>query len=239
MKFQTIAIIILALLSGNLSAENIKLNLAKEKEVFFTKIFNTYDKNSDEKLSVEEYLVYLEEQPKKNAQNKASVIINKCDKNKNGTIDKNELTQKDKMFSKASLCPLGSAHMYMMDKNKDNIITKKEIVNSYLKPKKTFGYEYVDFYRSGLKNFLPQERVAIALNQCDGDNNKKLTIKEAITCQLDTPTFKEFDKNKDGIIERKDVIYYKQKKLFSRIDQNSNKTIEKEEFFNANARGQI
>ena len=76
-----------------------------------------------------------------------------------------------------------------------------------------------------------QTRVAMALEQCDSDHNEKLTPKKFTACKFEKSIFKEFDHNKDGVIERKDLINIQEQKLFDLIDSNRDNGIDKNEFF--------
>ena len=235
-----ITTIMLSLLATQLFAETAPLDLNKEKEIFFGKVFNIYDTNHDAKLSFDEYTNYLKEQQQRAAESQANAMLKKCDKNGNNTIDKSEITSEDSMFKMLEgkstkrmeeICPLSSIFAKAMDSNGDHAITKQEIIDSMIKPKKLFSAFPKNIPLDSLKHFPMKTRVAMALEQCDQDKDTKLTPKELTACKFNKSVFKEFDHNKDGVIERQDLIDIQQQKLFDIIDNNRDKSIDKNEFF--------
>ena len=239
MKFRKMSTVSIFLLATSLFAESV-MDLNKEKKVFFGKVFTLYDNNHNEKISMEEYSIYLKERQKRVAEKQAVAMLKKCDKNANNKIDKSEISSEKSMFKmlegKSSkrveeICPLSFMLANTMDRNKDNFITKEEILDFFIKPKTLFPAFPKQVPLDNLKHFPMQTRVAMALEQCDSDHNKKLTPKEFTACKFEKAIFKEFDHDKNGVIERKDLIDIQEKKIFDTIDSNGDDSLDKNEFF--------
>ena len=185
------------------------------KEPITTK-FSKVDNNQNGKISLNEYIAYVEKKEQMYTDTSLNSNFEVCDKDRDGKITINELKLVDKVVPRiygevdASnpkyFCFINKKQFSLFDKNSDNIITKDE-----LKSRRFPNY------------FQPK---------CDLDNDKRLDRKEATSnsCGYPNDEFTAQDLNHDGFLTMKELKYLTRKNRFLSYDKNKNGNLDENEF---------
>lgn len=118
--------------------------------------FHQADKNADNRISVEEFILYQKEGRKSSAKSSTLALINKCDKNHNNKIDFDEvedlkdLVAPSKVYYKEGSCPIRKDNFSHFDLNNNKIITQEEILSKYNEVKHRYTSHVIKEY---LKRF--------------------------------------------------------------------------------------
>lgn len=175
------------------------LELEKDKSKLSNKVFNHYDIDKSKTLSFKEFTLFSKEMKKKEQEKRVSMTIKSCDKNGNGKIELSEVpTRKEmrEMFKKrknmATMCHMDSIRFKMIDKDKNENISKEEILLSYQRPLRMWENPSMKMpKRDKLKEF--KER----LKGCDKNEDENITLIEftADRCYMDSETFLQYSSN--------------------------------------------
>jgi len=122
-------------------------------------------------------------------------------------------------------CHISSDTFSELDTNGDKLLVKSELTGMFdqrIEPQK-FSFKI-------MKNMPPAAQIHVALGQCDGDKNGKLSREEAKKCELSMEVFEKFDYDKSDTIEANDLEIQRKKREFEMVDMNSDNKIDIKEF---------
>lgn len=155
--------------------------------------------------------------PKYNDKDEVDHMFLDCDKDRDKHLNLIEATSK--------WCHLTSNDFLRLDKDKDKLLNKEELSKMFApraNPKK--------FIFKNLKNMPDDIKMNIAFHQCDSNKDGIFTQNEAKKCEFPMNIFKKFDYDKSKTIEQSDVDLIRKHREFERVDMNSDKKIDKDEF---------
>ena len=172
-------------------------DLELEKSKLSNKVFNHYDSDKSKTLSLEEFSLFSKEMKQKELEKRAAKTLKFCDKDKSGKIELREVPTREEMremFEKhentATMCPMDVRMFRFIDTDKNEYISKEEILLSYQKPEFGVG-RMIAPRRDELKDFKEQ------LKTCDKNKDGKITLIEvtAEMCYMDSGIFLQYSPN--------------------------------------------
>jgi len=206
------------------SATPNSFDLEKEQKKLSEKVFKNYDINHDKRLSFQEFKQFSKEMKEKEQLKRAENLIKKCDKDGNGIIELTETTiEKDfRNFSRKNLkkdCPLPQMFIKRMDRDKDEKITRKEILASMSQP---IGMMQPPFPRDRVKK--PTDRVKEfkkRIQECDKNKDKEISLVELTSagCFMTSDTFLEYSSDPKKSFKIADIKKAPKEDSFNEVDQ--------------------
>ena len=212
-----------------------------ELDIFKNKLKNDCDINRDGKITLKEatserclinsdtFIKYsggadksfkisdVKSAPKDDTEELVEHMLKECDKNGDLKLTLVEATSK--------WCNMFYEDFIRLDKNKDNILNKREFAKRYDFKKSNSKPSIED-----VKNYSPSQKVVFAYDACDYNADNKLSKKEAKECKLPIKIFEKYDYDKNSYIGQNDLELIKIHTLFKRTDTNNNSKIDFNEF---------
>ena len=179
--------------------------LEKGKHELTQELFNHYDSDKNGVLVFSEFKLFYKDAKVKAMEKRALRVIKSCDKNGNGTIELSEVPSIEdisKIYENGKIeysCKqIDKDFFKIIDKDKNNIVTKDEYIKFLLKPKKWTSpkkMSELDMFKYKLKNF------------CDINKDGNITLKEAtsLRCFIDSDTFIKYSGGADKSFKISDV----------------------------------
>ena len=181
--------------------------------------FSEVDHNKNGKISLNEFIYYVDKREKDYLGKSLDSNLKVCDKNSDGKITLDEIHYSTKnvppIFGKVDtrnkkyVCFINKKQFSLFDKNGDNIITRYELSS----------------------NMVPNY---FGVN-CDLNKDGKLDKKEATSksCGFPNDEFRKEDLNKDGFLTLKELKYLSRQNTFLSIDKNKDNNLDINEFRDA------
>ena len=213
-------IITTTILLSALGAAEAAFSLEKETLALSNKVFNHYDSDKSQTLSFEEFSLFSKEMKQKELEKRAAKTLKFCDKDKNGKIELREVPTQEEMrtmFEKhentATMCPMDERMFHFIDADKNDYLSKEEILLSYQKPNFGVG-KLIAPQRDELKEF--KER----LKTCDINKDGKITLIEATAeeCYMDSGNFLQYSSSPEKSFKISTVNHVPKNDQKERID---------------------
>ncbi|CAA6813324.1 MAG: Unknown protein [uncultured Sulfurovum sp.] len=201
MKQKFILLIIFPLLFISCSQKKPILNGQSNK----TSLFNSIDKDKNQKIFLNEYIDYIELENKKERESTNIQTMYHCDKNNDKQIGFYEVKETHKLIHKdeissayiISACPIVQQNFHIYDSDNDKIITEKELNSKF----QHYSYNPTMEEMKERETYSLKEAKA-KIKQCDSNADNQLNPKEAsgLQCQIPEDIFHVIDGNKDKFI---------------------------------------
>lgn len=174
-------------------------------------LFNYVDKDTDTKISQDEFIDYTKEKSRLRELKQVQLMIASCDKNGDQQISLDELPNRDVVPYVVDLneiqpkepCYISKYEFSAKDNNHDDILTTEELL-----VKKKVPYpmaENINFEeRAKRREAVLKKHYA----RCDKNNDGKLTLAEATTkkCRIPSEIFTQTDTNKDNFLTFEEIM---------------------------------
>ena len=180
--------------------------------------FSEVDNNRNGKISLNEFINYVDKREKEYSDKSLASNLKVCDKNLDGMITLDEIKYSNKNVppiygevdtkNKKYVCFINKKQFSLFDKNGDNVITKDELSS----------------------NMVSSSIGTI----CDLNNDGKIDKKEASSksCGYPNDEFIKKDLNQDGFLTLKELKYLDRKSTFDSFDKNKDNNLDINEFRN-------
>ena len=208
----TMTALLLATLSA-LKADN--FSIQEEQQKLSSRVFNHYDEDKSQALSVEEFALFTKDMKRKELEKRVEMILKSCDKNQDGKVELSEIPTEEELMKffenvsfkmRRAMCHFREVEFKQVDKNEDNVSTKEELMlfhsqPIYARPKMIQQPSKAFMEKRALEGFKKQ------LKRCDKNGDKNITLVELTSerCMSTSDVFLQYSSDPKGSFEMEKI----------------------------------